>query len=233
MRTRLRSGDARGGNVLRRRTRQRTAGPEVTCAARDHVGARLIQARAPRPTAAAAPGRDVVPAGGGGGITGRRQLPLRPQPQGVAPPSGAGVDPAAGGRLRPSRESPPTFSPPPPPAPEPVRRPREPQHGGRGAPRGAGMGTRPAGTRRGSGPLPTRPRPRPLPPDNESRMLMRVSRHFRSFSAAILARAGSGQEGPGCIVCREPPPRPRPRTPAPGTEPSAAAAPAPLGRRSP
>lgn len=163
MRTRLRSGDARGGNVLRRRTRQRTAGPEVTCAARDHVGARLIQARAPRPTAAAAPGRDVVPAGGGGGITGRRQLPLRPQPQGVAPPSGAGVDPAAGGRLRPSRESPPTFSPP--------LRPLPNRFGGRAslstavgvrpAGRGWGLGRRERGGARdpsppGRGPVPSR-----------------------------------------------------------------------------
>lgn len=121
------------------------------------------QARAPRPTAAAAPGRDVVPAGGGGGITGRRQLPLRPQPQGVAPPSGAGVDPAAGGRLRPSRESPPTFSPP--------LRPLPNRFGGRAslstavgvrpAGRGWGLGRRERGGARdpsppGRGPVPSR-----------------------------------------------------------------------------
>lgn len=43
------------------------------------------------------------PGWGGGGITTSRSS-LRPQPQGAAPPSGAGADPAAGS---PSRENPP------------------------------------------------------------------------------------------------------------------------------
>ncbi|KAM9218801.1 uncharacterized protein RG961_009656 [Leptosomus discolor] len=80
------------------------------------------------------------------------------------------------------------------------------------------MGASPAGIHRGSGPLPPGARPPPLPPDNESRMLMRVSRHFRSFSAAILARAGSG---PLCLpraaAGSAPPARPGTRA-APGRQ---------------
>ncbi|XP_065501494.1 collagen alpha-1(I) chain-like [Caloenas nicobarica] len=109
-------GCARGGAGRGARSRRRRRSPRHEAGrsrprsrARSAVTwARRSPGACPRPGGGGPSGQDVVPAGGGGGITGRRQLPLRPQPQGAAPPSGAGVDPAAArGHLRSSRESPP------------------------------------------------------------------------------------------------------------------------------